>query len=177
MNKSSFGKKNALVQIAGFMCTAARTAPKAKGTDNILTMVISRDSQKKKLVKRMIDDARRENKPGFRRDAANIENSPVIVLIATRTKPIGLTYCGFCGYEDCTHLLKAKGICAYNALDLGIAVGSAVSIAADFRVDNRIMYSVGKAAMALNLFKDKSVKIAFGIPLSASGKNPFFDRK
>jgi len=63
-----------------------------------------------------------------------------------------------------------------SAVDLGIAIGSAVSIAADLRVDNRVMYSVGKAALNVGILGD-DVKIAYGIPLSISGKNPFFDRR
>ena len=39
-----------------------------------------------------------------------------------------------------------------------------------------MMYSIGKAALELKLFGD-GVKQAIGIPLSAAGKNPFFDRK
>jgi uncharacterized ferredoxin-like protein len=59
--------------------------------------------------------------------------------------------------------------------DLGIAIGSAVSVAADHRVDNRVMYSIGKAAKELKLLGEEA-SIIFGIPLSASGKSPFFDR-
>jgi uncharacterized ferredoxin-like protein len=46
----------------------------------------------------------------------------------------------------------------------------------DHRIDNRIMYSVGKAALDLGLLGKEAV-VAYGIPLSATGKNPFFDRK
>ena len=53
---------------------------------------------------------------------------------------------------------------------------TAVSVAASHHVDNRIMFSAGKAALNLNLFDDNQVKIAYGIPLSVSGKSPFFDR-
>ena len=60
-------------------------------------------------------------------------------------------------------------------IDLGIALGSAVSIAADYRVDNRIMYSIGKAAAEMK-YADDSV-VWHGIPISISGKNIFFDRK
>jgi len=38
------------------------------------------------------------------------------------------------------------------------------------------MYSVGQAALEMNLLGE-DVRIAFGIPLSVSAKNPFFDRK
>jgi uncharacterized ferredoxin-like protein len=54
-------------------------------------------------------------------------------------------------------------------------MGSAVSLAADRRVDNRIMYTVGQAVLALGLFPPE-VKMIFGIPLSATSKSPFFDR-
>ncbi len=63
-----------------------------------------------------------------------------------------------------------------NTGDLGIAVGSAASVAMDERVDNRIMHSVGKAAVDLKLLGE-DVKIAYGIPLYIGSKNVFFDRK
>ena len=178
--KNTSSKKTesySLIQIAGFMAVAARTAPKAKGTDNIETLVISDKKLKSKLIDFMNKTAKTHNKPGFKRDAENCKDSPAILLIGTKTEPIGLTHCSFCGYKDCSALLKAKATCAYNTIDLGIAVGSAVSVASDFRIDNRIMYSIGKAALEINLFKNKKVKIALGIPLSCSGKSPFFDRK
>jgi uncharacterized ferredoxin-like protein len=73
---------------------------------------------------------------------------------------------------------KARGL---DKLELKVLTGeeikllSAVSVAMDHRVDNRIMYSAGKAAIEAGLFGPE-VKIAYGIPLSATGKNPFFDR-
>ena len=124
----------------------------------------------------MLIAAKKENKPGFERDALNLKQSPVIVLIGTKTAAIGLTYCGFCGFKDCAAMEAAAAVCSYNPMDLGIAAGSAVSIAADFHIDNRIMYSAGKTAVEINLFKDKKITIALAIPLSASGKNIFFDR-
>jgi len=59
-------------------------------------------------------------------------------------------------------------------MDLGIALGSAVKIASDLAVDNRVMYSVGTAARKLGFI---DADIAIGIPLSVSGKNIYFDRK
>ncbi|MGH7993136.1 MAG: DUF2148 domain-containing protein [Limisphaerales bacterium] len=38
------------------------------------------------------------------------------------------------------------------------------------------MFSIGRACLDLGLFEPK-VKQALGIPLSVTGKNPFFDRK
>ena len=84
--------------------------------------------------------------------------------------------CGFCGHPSCERLEESNGVCAYNAMDLGIALGSAASLAASFHIDNRLMFSVGKAVIELGLL-GKGVVQAIGIPLSATGKNPFFDRK
>jgi uncharacterized ferredoxin-like protein len=38
------------------------------------------------------------------------------------------------------------------------------------------MYTAGFAAVKLKLLGEE-VEIAFGIPVSATGENPFFDRK
>ena len=64
--------------------------------------------------------------------------------------------------------------CAFRLLDMGIALGSAVKTAGMLNVDNRIMYRVGVAARRLGLAK---AQIVHGIPLSATGKNIFFDRQ
>jgi len=72
-------------------------------------------------------------------------------------------------------MAKAGGQCAFNAGDLGIVIGSAVSRAADLRVDSRVMYSAGMAVRELGLL-DPEVSIVFGLLLAATAKNPFFDR-
>lgn len=168
-------EQSALLDVARFMCVAARTAPKAKGIDNIVTVVVEGEGLEK-LAAKMKYFAGKENKPGFARDADCILKCPCVVLIGTKIAPVNLTFCGFCGWPDCETMVKKSGTCAYNTLDLGIAVGSAVSIAADFRVDNRVMYSAGLTAIKMGLL-DKEVKVAIAIPLSATGKNIFFDRK
>lgn len=66
--------------------------------------------------------------------------------------------------------------CAIRITDLGIAVGSAVKTAQIHNVDNRIMYSGGVAALDLGLL-EKECTVAYAIPLSATGKNIFFDRE
>ena len=71
---------------------------------------------------------------------------------------------------------RAGATCIFPAHDLGIAVGSAAGIAAHHHVDNRVMFSAGVAALRLGLMGE-GVKIAFGLPLSVTGKSPFFDRK
>lgn len=168
-------EQEALLGVAQFMCVAARTAPKARGMDNVVTAIIE-GPQIKRLASKMRYFAKKENKPSFARDADGIVKCPYVVLIGTKIAPVGLAFCGFCGWPDCSTMAKSGGICAYNNLDLGIAVGSAVSIAADFRADNRVMYSAGLTAIKIGMLPE-SVKVAVGIPLSATGKNIFFDRK
>jgi uncharacterized ferredoxin-like protein len=162
-------------QIAQEMCLAARTAPKARGLD-LLEIIIIKGETIKKLSEKMLKIGEKENHHTFLRDGQNILKAAAIVLIGTKRLNLGLKYCGFCGFGNCAGNEKVKGVCAFNTGDLGIAVGSAVSVAMDHRIDNRIMYSAGKAAIELGLLGTE-VKVAYGIPLSATGKNPFFDRK
>ncbi|WP_294609198.1 ferredoxin domain-containing protein, partial [uncultured Bacteroides sp.] len=46
---------------------------------------------------------------------------------------------------------------------------------ADLRVDTRVMFSAGLAAQQLEWLP--GCKSVYAIPVSASTKNPFFDRK
>lgn len=71
---------------------------------------------------------------------------------------------------------RIEGVpCALNSIDVGIAIGSACATAADNRVDTRVMFSAGLAAQQLDWLP--GCQTVFAIPLSASSKNPFFDRK
>ena len=170
-------EEKAIMNTASRMCAAARTAPKAKGIDNIITMVLS-GTEKDALADKMDEIGNREFEGEsniFPRDANNLRTAQVVVLVGVQQTYVGLKFCSFCGFENCDRCKEAGGRCAYNMLNLGIALGSAVSIAADDRVDNRIMYSIGKAASEMN-YTDDSI-VWHGIPISISGKNPFFDRK
>ena len=165
---------DSLLSAARGACVAARTAPKGRGRDLLVTAVLT-GAEKSVLASRMRLIAERENVPNFDRDADNVDRSPVLLLLGSHKAPLGLKYCGLCGYADCAALTAAAGTCAFNTGDLGIALGSAVSRLADQRIDNRIMYTVGMAAKELALLGDQ-VELIYGIPLSVSGKSPFFDR-
>jgi uncharacterized ferredoxin-like protein len=162
-------------QLAAHMMTAARTAPKAKGIDT-LEIALADKKDIEQIAAKMKEIGSNMNLPGFVRDAGNILKAEAMVLIGTKIKTIGLIYCGLCGFENCTEKQNHPDHpCAFNTGDLGIAVGSAVSVAMDARVDNRIMYSVGMAVKELGIMGD-DVKVIYGIPLSSSSKNIFFDR-
>ncbi|MBW6497635.1 MAG: ferredoxin [Bacteroidales bacterium] len=170
-------RKEVLLEVAKKMVVAARTAPKARGIDN-LAMAIVTDGELQQLCKKTKEIGDREDYDIFLRDAVNVLNSAdVLVLIGTRFKSLELKFCGYCGFNDCATKEKHPDVpCAFNTSDLGIAVGSAVALAADHRVDSRVMYTIGLAARELNLLGEE-YKIVYGIPLSATSKNPFFDRK
>lgn len=158
------------------MCAAARTAPKTKGQDFIYTLALTGE-EKNKVAEKMREMGSRlfgENS-WFHRDAGNVEAADGLVLIGMENVRRGLPHCGLCGFADCDASAKENGTCAFGNLDLGIALGSAVSVAADLRMDCRIMFSVGKAAMEMGLVKEGI--FWQGIPVSVSGKSIFFDRK
>lgn len=84
--------------------------------------------------------------------------------------------CQYCHFESCADCTEKDGLCAWDAIDIGIAIGSAAAAAADARVDSRVMFSVGRAAKSLGLLGEKA-SLVLALPLSISGKSPFFDRK
>ena len=165
--------------IAGrLMAVSARTAPKSKGQDFVLTKIIEGDDLERLAVE-MEKYGEETKRPNFDRDAANIRNTPVMLLIGIKqADPLGLN-CGACGFDTCTELKQKTGPqftgphCAFRLLDMGIALGSAVQTAAMLNVDNRIMYRAGFLARRSRIVDWDFV---MGIPLSATGKNIYFDR-
>lgn len=170
-------RKEVLIQLARKMLVAARTAPKARGTDN-LEMAILTDNDIRLLALEMRRIGETQQNEIFLRDSENVlKGADVVLLIGTKIQALGLKLCGLCGFKDCAEKNQYPDVpCAFNTGDLGIAIGSAVGIAMDNRVDNRIMYTLGYAAKSLGVL-GKDVRIVYGIPLSATSKNPFFDRK
>jgi len=170
-------REGAILGVAADMMTAARTAPKGKGTDNLVIAVLRREAIRQ-VAEKLKEMGNRDNGPKFfLRDAENILLAPAMVVFGTRIEPMNVHPCGMCGFANCAEKSEHPDHpCAFNTGDLGIAIGSAVSVAMDNRVDNRIMFSVGQALREMGTLGD-DVKIIYGVPLSISGKNPFFDRK
>ncbi len=166
----------ALMSVAEQMVLAATTAPKGRGQDNLEIAILEREDILH-AAEEMERIGKKHGVAAFLRDAGNLrEHVSVAVLIGTRIQQLGLKYCGLCGFKDCDANRAANGICVFNPGDLGIAIGSAVSVAARFHADNRVMYTLGMSALALKWLGDE-VRLAYGIPLTGTGKNPFFDRK
>ncbi len=122
-------EKSAALQVAALMAAAARTAPKTCGIDNIKIAAIDDEPTKQKVISKMREIATKESRPGLARDAGNIENSPVLVVIGVEPNPAGLN-CGFCGKPTCEALEMAGGTCTFNSIDLGMATMSAAEVPA-----------------------------------------------
>ena len=189
-----------VVASARQMLTAARTAPKARGVDIIEAILVEGDDLKI-LADTMVAIGNERNRPSFIRDAGNVLQAECIVAIGTRYQSLGLN-CGHCGFATCAERENSQFStlnsqfqvpCSLNSIDVGIAIGSACATAADLRLDTRVMYSIGVAVEQLGWMGSTSysppvlggvpergggsdVKLVMGIAISASSKNPFFDR-
>ena len=186
MIKSEKLEKDAVETGASMMALSARTAPKTRGIDSVKTMVVTEPdleplaaAMEKKVRDKAIE------LPTFQRDADNVRNSSAVLLIGVSRDPKRVELplnCGACGYKSCKALLvsgEREGedftgpFCIFQAIDLGIALGSAAKMAGELNIDNRMMYTIGAAARKLNLLDSDLI---IGVPLSATGKNPYFDR-
>lgn len=154
------------------MMTAARTAPKGKGVDIIEIALVEGDNLNN-LADAMIASVEEHGMKFFLRDAENVRDAECVMLIGTHSHTQGLN-CAHCGYATCAE--KPLSVpCAINSIDVGIALGSACAMAADLRLDTRVLFSAGFVSQQLDTLK--GCKQVFAIAISASSKNPFFDRK
>lgn len=166
-------RRERLLLVAGEMMTAARTAPKGKGYD-IIEVVMLTDESIKQLSEAMLSYSEKTGLKFINRDAENILHAEAIVLIGTKQQVHSLN-CGYCGFETCAAKNEFPEVpCAINTVDVGIAIGSACAVAADHRVDCRVMFSAGRVAQEIGLLPGCSS--IYGIPVSSTSKNPFFDR-
>lgn len=179
-------EKEAVIIAAKLMATSARTAPKGRGLDrtSIRLLIDNEIEQVAKLMEKRVE--RKNIGKAFKRDANNVRNSQAILLIGVNgtipKKPEEPINCGACGFKSCADFMRArktKGedfvgpLCVFEILDLGIALGSAVKLASELNIDNRIMYTIGAAAKELEMLQ---ADLIIGIPLSVSAKNIYFDR-
>jgi uncharacterized ferredoxin-like protein len=180
---SKDGEAQGLLRAAELMMVSCRTAPKSGGVDDVET-ILTTGNEKDKIATEMEKMGDERKIDGFRRDADNVKRSEALLLVGVNgRKNFGLS-CGACGHSTCEEFNRAavvRGLdfegpsCVFKALDLGIALSSAAKTASHLNVDNRIMYRAGTAAKRLGYLSGSNVVI--GIPISASGKSIYFDRK
>jgi uncharacterized ferredoxin-like protein len=155
--------RSAVIRAAELMVLSAKTAPKARGVDNVISIVLTERDELEALAKKMEELAPIYG-DFFRRDAESVRKSDVVVLIGCKIMDLGLKKPE--GEQLDPNLVN-------SIVNLGIALGSAVKTASLLNVDNRIMYSIGVAARELKLI---DADIVYGIPLAAKSKSPYFDR-
>jgi len=175
--------KDIMLAVAQLMELSGRTAPKGGGRDFVVQKILT-GKHILTLAGAMEKYAASAsgNKAFIGRDGGNVRNSEAVLLIGLKNAQPSKLDCGACGCSTCGECMsKVKPgneftgpTCAMRLLDLGVALGSAVKTAAMFNVDNRMMYSAGMAAIRAGLI---DAEIAIGVPLSATGKNIFFDRR
>jgi uncharacterized ferredoxin-like protein len=180
--KAERAESEGIMEISRLMLVSARTAPKSGGVDDIVTaLVFGEDKEALATEMDKLADDRKISQ--FNRDARSVRDSQAVILIGVRVRKFGLN-CGACGYATCEQYEKAGKktgqdftgpTCLFKAIDLGIALGSAVKTASILNLDNRIMYRIGVAAVRLGLMPGADV--IMGIPVSAEGKSIYFDRK
>lgn len=177
----------AVEMVAELMALSARTAPKGRGQDTIVIRVVAG-----KELEELAGELRRLGEAGgiriFLRDAGNLEKSDACVLLGSKASEIVGLDCGGCGFATCQEMLEAQRQfqakkpekpfhgpnCVIKMADLGIALGSAAKTASLHNVDNRVMFTAGVAALSLNWLE--GCRVAYGLPLKASGKSIYFDR-
>jgi uncharacterized ferredoxin-like protein len=180
-------EQDAILTAAKLIMAAITTSPKTRGVST-LSSVLIQGEEKEKLAKAMEDQFVKKNSrlEVFNRDARNIRQSAGVLLVGVKgTMPKKLENfqnCGACGFPSCAQFIRAEKkpaedfrgpLCAFQVIDLGIALGVAAKMAGELNIDNRIMYTAGAAAMNLG-FLEADMIIA--LPLSISEKNIFFDR-
>jgi len=160
-------EKNAISEairvVAELMVASAKTAPKARGVDNVVSVVLINREEIETLARKM-EELAEIHGDFFRRDAESVRNSDAVVIIGCKIISLGLRR---------PETFKFDPDHVNSIVNLGIALGSAVKTASLLNVDNRIMYSAGVAALELKLL---DADIAYGIPLSVKSKNIYFDR-
>jgi uncharacterized ferredoxin-like protein len=184
---SDQSEKEAAKTTAMLMAASARTAPKTRGLDSIKTLVL--DGQDVQDLAAGMERAAEKMPPHtagiLKGNANNVRVSTCVLLIGVTGEPKRVDApldCGACGFDGCERMTKATRrtksftgpVCAFQSMDLGIALGSAVKTAGILNIDNRMMYSIGVAAKEMKLLE---ADIIIGIPLSVTGKSPYFDRR
>jgi uncharacterized ferredoxin-like protein len=184
---SAQAEQEAILTAAKLIMAAVTTSPKTRGVSKISSVLIQGE-EKERLAKAMEDHGspKSYNQEIFHRDANNIRRSAAVLLMGVKgtmpKKPERPLNCGACGHPSCaqfTRTEKKSGgdfigpLCAFQVIDLGIALGVAAKMAGELNIDNRLMYTAGAAAMTLGLLEADMI---IALPLSVSEKNIFFDR-
>lgn len=90
--------------LAKIILTAARTAPKGKGIDDIVTCLLSQE-EKVDLADKMEELSEIKGLKFLLRDAKNVRDADAITLIGLKASGVGNLDCGACGFRTCKEML------------------------------------------------------------------------
>ncbi|MEM2039563.1 MAG: ferredoxin, partial [Zestosphaera sp.] len=105
--------KESVLEVAKMMALSARTAPKARGVDNIEVKILNTREELESLASKM-EELSKDFGDFFLRDAQNVRNSIAVVLIGGKIVDLGLKNPKNWG-------LDAGLVC--SLVNLGIAIG------------------------------------------------------
>ncbi|MFR7744362.1 MAG: hypothetical protein ACLU3I_14570 [Acutalibacteraceae bacterium] len=112
-------ESRAVLDTAAKICAAARTAPKTRGMDGLVTCVLTGED-KSQLAAQMRNLADELDYAFFNRDADNVDASDAVVLFGMeevrRGLDAGCQYCHFESCADCTERTAcARGMPSISA--------------------------------------------------------------
>ena len=114
-------ESRAVLDTAAKICAAARTAPKTRGMDGLVTCVLTGED-KSQLAAQMRKLADELDYAFFNRDADNVDASDAVVLFGMEEVRRGLDAgCQYCHFKSCADCAEQDGLCAWDAVDVGIA--------------------------------------------------------
>jgi uncharacterized ferredoxin-like protein len=186
--KASDAEQEAILTAARLIMAAITTAPKTRGVSTIQSVLLQGEDKERLAQAMESHGPQKAAVPEiFARDAQSIRRSAAVLLIGVKgtmpKKPEKPLNCGACGCRTCAEFIRAdKGkqgedfvgpLCAFQSIDLGIALGIAAKMASELSIDNRLLYTAGAGAMDMKIL---DVDMIVALPLSVTAKNIFFDR-
>src|SRR5512143_1828868 len=128
--KSDKMEHDAIEAGAAMMALAMRTAPKTRGIDALQTAVVT-GADLENLAQSMEKKSgeKSTNLPIFKRDANNVRNAAVVLLVGVKRDPKRMELpfnCGACGYQTCAALVTSGSregedfigpVCIFQAID------------------------------------------------------------
>ena len=97
--------------LAKSILLAARTAPKAKGVDDIITALVEKEEIE--ALASFMEKLADKKGAGFaflKRDAANLRNAGAVVLVGVKSSGVAGLDCGACGFKTCAEMQNQQKV-------------------------------------------------------------------